>query len=167
MEVASMMRRRGAEVEIVILLDTILPRGRHRNWLKWCYNQAAEIKKGNATKKLVGKLQNSLLGRRVRSRSARETINVDEAFELRQAAFYQAIGTWETNNLMSDFPVILFRASKHSWGSHIELDEDYGWRHYLRGPLRVLHVSGDHLGIIRAPNVAELGRNAQKCLRAK
>ena len=171
-EVASRLRQQGAEVELVMLLDTMLPRGIHRNWLKWVTMQAADLARGNPAAVLSGKL--SRLRERLGGRPARAapgaaaggaTRSVDEAFELRQQAFYQAIGTWDTGRLVSDFDVVLFRATEHAWGRHVEFDEDYGWRHFLARPLRIVQVAGDHLGIIQPPQVAELGRVAQQSLR--
>jgi thioesterase domain-containing protein len=171
-EVASRLRQRGAEVELVMLLDTMLPRGIHRNWLKWVALQAADLARGNPAAVLAGKfarLRERLGGRPVGpapgAAAGGATRSVDEAFELRQQAFYQAIGTWDTGRLVSDFDVVLFRATEHAWGRHVEFDEDYGWRHFLARPLRIVQVAGDHLGIIQPPQVAELGRVAQQSLR--
>jgi thioesterase domain-containing protein len=93
--------------------------------------------------------------------------DVNRAFELRQAAFYQAMGAWNTRSLVSDFEVVLFRAGEQSWGEHIDFEHDYGWRHYVKGPLHVVPVSGDHLGIIKPPNVSKLAQQAQQYLNRK
>jgi thioesterase domain-containing protein/acyl carrier protein len=168
-EVASKLRRQSAEVECVMLLDTVLPHGVHKNWLKWGYLQVADLGKGNPVAVLGNKLS-KLWGRLVRRRArgvqgAGTTLSVEEAFEVRQQALYQAIGTWDAKRLLSDFEVILFRASGNFWGEHVEFEEDYGWCRFLGRPLRIVHVAGDHLGIIQPPQVADLGRIAQQFLR--
>ena len=170
MEVASRMRKRGADVDLVILLDTMLPQGIHSNWLKWVRTQAVEIRKGNGPKvlrKVMSKLRDKVIGQFTVATDRWAAPNVNRAFELRQAAFYQAMGAWNTQGLVSDFEVVLFRATEQSWGEHIEFEHDYGWRHYVKGPLRVVPVSGDHLGIIKPPNVSKLAQQAQKYLNRK
>lgn len=169
MEVASMMRRRGAEVEVVILLDTILPRGVRRNWVKWGARQALQILGGNGKETLSQKL--TKLQAQVRRRFAKDAtrapdLSIDDAFVMRQRAFYEATGTWQTEDLVSDFDVVLFRASdQRNWGSHIELDDDYGWHQLVAGRLSVERVPGSHLGIIQTPYVADLGKTAQRYLQ--
>ena len=166
MEVASMLRRRGAEVELVMLLDTILPSGMRRNWARWARNKLVEIGKGRGgllLRDTLARLRNRLAGRPANAGDGKPE-SVDKAFELRQAAFFQAINSWNTERLSADFDVVLFRASDHSWGTHVEFAEDYGWRHYVRDRLRVVPVAGNHLGIIQPPNVAELGQKARQLL---
>ena len=170
MEVASRLRKRGAEVDLVILLDTILPQGVHSNWGKWLRTQAAEIQKGNGAKVLrtgMSKLKDKAIRRFPLAAGRTAEPSMEQAFELRQAAFYQAIGTWDTQGLVSDFQVVLFRAAEQSWGEHVAFEEDYGWRHHLKGSLQVVPVPGDHLGIIKPPNVSELARKAQQYLVRK
>lgn len=169
MEVASRMRRAGADVEWAVLLDTILPRGLHRSWLKWSYRQAAEIVHDrNWTEHLRGKLaklEAKVLQRWRKSAQRREPLSVSEAFAIKQLAFYEAIGSWHSDELVSDFRVVLFRASNHSgWGSDVQFDEDYGWRHHVTGDLSVVPVEGDHLGIIQPPHVGDLGAKARDIL---
>jgi amino acid adenylation domain-containing protein len=164
-EVASLMRKRGAEVDLVILLDAFLPQALRPNWLKWCRIQAAEIQKGNLAKvlqKLASKARAKLAKKLEGPR--RSAMTVDEVFNIRQAAFYQAIASWDARSLTTDFNVVLFRASEQLWGAHVEAEADYGWRHYVTGPLRVEPATGDHLGIIKPPNVTELARIAQQYL---
>ena len=48
LELASHMRERGAEVDAVILLDTLLPQGYRRNWFKWLSHRSAEMLDGHA-----------------------------------------------------------------------------------------------------------------------
>lgn len=171
MEVASLMRKRGAKVDLVILLDAFLPQALHANWLKWGRKQLSEIKEGHAVKvfqnvatKVRAKLAKKFEGPRSPGTA---TLSANEAFNLRQAAFYQAIASWDGRNLSTDFNVVLFRASEQLWGEHIEPEADYGWCRYVTGQLRVERATGDHLGIIKPPNVAELTRIAQQYLNRK
>jgi amino acid adenylation domain-containing protein len=167
LEVASMMRREGADVELVALLDTLSPRGIRRNWVKWAYRRAGQLVRGEAPRKLLrelSKFQDRLVARGWIPGTRDPAHVAEEAFELKQDAYYAAIGTWKTRALIADFKVILFRARDQDWGPQDELDDDYGWHHYLSEPPTVVAVSGDHLGILKSPHVADLGRKVQEHL---
>jgi amino acid adenylation domain-containing protein len=165
MEVASRLRQSGETVEVVLLLDTLLPRGVRRRWGKWARNAAAEIARGGAGRVLRSaitgirkRLLGSPAGNGGKARSA------EEAFDLRREAFYQAIGSWRADHLTLDFDVVLFRAEDVFWRPHIEFDQDYGWGRDLGSRLRVVPVPGDHLGILEPPNVTPLAQKARQVL---
>jgi amino acid adenylation domain-containing protein len=167
MEVASRMRKHGAEVDVVLLLDTILPQWVRSNWLKWFRVQAVEVQKGNGSKvvgHVLSRLRDKLIDRLGTNTGRRSEVSADRAFELRQAAFYEAMGVWNTRGLVSDFDVVLFRASESEMGEHIEFEPDYGWRHHVTGRLQVVPIPGDHLGIIKPPNVSALVLKARQYL---
>ena len=44
------------------------------------------------------------------------------------------------------------------------IDPDLGWRRLLRGQLEIRDLPGNHLGILRDPNVAELAAVLRRCL---
>jgi thioesterase domain-containing protein/acyl carrier protein len=168
-EVASLMRKRGAEVDLVILLDAFLPQALHAKWLRWGRKQLSEIEKGNAAKvfrNAASKVRVKLASKFKNHRTS-TTVTANEAFSLRQAAFYQAIASWDGRNLSTDFDVVLFRASEHLWGEHIEPEADYGWGRYVTGGLHVERATGDHLGIIKPPNVAGLTCVARQYLNPR
>jgi thioesterase domain-containing protein len=166
MEVASMMRRAGAPVEAVILLDTILPGAMRRSWARWCFSQLAQVARGE----LKTVLRRNLAKVRIRLGSGRTggdgdaLAQVDQAFARRQDALYDAIGTWQTKELFSDFDVILFRTVDGAWGDHVDVEADYGWGPLVTGRLEVVRAPGDHLGIIAPPGVAALGATARDFL---
>jgi thioesterase domain-containing protein len=169
MELASKLRRRGEQVDLVFLLDTILPEGRHRNWLKWFSRQVAEFMAGQGRAKLqrlYASLRDRILKRPPQPGLQRSVGHVDEAFRnQRGAVFFQASRQWKPHSSIADFPVVLFQASNHFMsGQDIELDPDYGWRRYLGEWLSIIDVSGGHISIIEPPNVADLGRKARRYL---
>jgi amino acid adenylation domain-containing protein len=168
-EVASLMRKRGAEVDLVILLDAFLPQALHAKWLRWGRKQLAEIEKGNAAKVFqnVASKVRVKLASKLKNHRTFTTVTANEAFSLRQAAFYQAIASWDGRDLSTDFDVVLFRASEQLWGEHIEPESDYGWGRYVTGGLHVERATGDHLGIIKPPNVADLTRVARQYLNPR
>jgi thioesterase domain-containing protein/acyl carrier protein len=169
LELASKLRARGDQVELVFILDTWLPQGIHRNWAKWFSRQVVEIMTGNGRTKLhrlYTKLRDRIV-RRPPEPGARNRVKyIDEAFaDRRGAAFFEASKQWTAHQFVADFPVVLFRGSdRASWGEHTEFDEDYGWRRYLGDRLSIVNVTGDHLSIMRPPSVAELGRKARQFL---
>jgi amino acid adenylation domain-containing protein len=168
-ELASKMRKSGAEVELVFLLDAVLPQGQRINWAKWFSYQAAEIIKGNARKKirrLFARLRDRIIGRGSQSTKQYRRKFVDEAFASRQeAALLQAAENWRAHQSTYDFRTVLFRASDNSmWGSYSDFDEDYGWRRYLGDRLSIVNVVGGHCSIIEPPNVTELGLKARQFL---
>jgi thioesterase domain-containing protein len=167
LEVASMMRRDGEQVELVALLDTLSPRGIRRNWVKWVYRRVSQVISGDAPRKILrelSKVQDRLVARGWLPGTRDPARVVNDAHALKQAAYFAAIGTWKARRLVTDFKVILFRASDQYWGPQDELDDDYGWHHYLTGPLSVVNVSGEHLGILENPHVANLGRRVLESL---
>jgi len=169
MEVAARIRARGGAVDLVILFDTWLPQGIHRNWRKWVLQQAVQGMDAYARRKLRSLLED------VRKRFAKIRLppatqkhsrKVDHAVVLRSAAFVQAIRKWRAHHLVFDFRVLLFRASDRSiWGPHIEFDEDYGWRRYLSGSLSIVDVPGNHTSIMEPPRCTLLGSLTRQHLR--
>jgi thioesterase domain-containing protein len=160
MELASKMRRNGADVDVVMLFDTWLPEAIHHRWLKWLSLQAATIGRGHAWPMLVRLLT------RLRTRLATNRLNnVDNIRVLREAAFVHSIKKWRADQRDFDFRVLLFRASdRREWGPHVEVDADYGWRRYLGERISIVDVDGDHLSMLKQPNVVALGRKAQQYL---
>ena len=127
----------------------------------WEKGNAAKVFR-NAASKVRVKLASKFKNHRTST-----TVTANEAFSLRQAAFYQAIASWDGRNLSTDFDVVLFRASEHLWGEHIEPEADYGWGRYVTGGLHVERATGDHLGIIKPPNVAGLTCVARQYLNPR
>ena len=168
-ELATRLRGRGEDVDLVMLLDTVLAQGQHRNWAKWFYHQGAEIMKGNAPRKLrslVARLLANIGKSQPRSATQGRTTHADEEIAARQiVAFRQAARRWQPNPTAVDLRVVLFRAlDKSRWRPFIDLDEDYGWRRYLGDRLSIVKVTGAHRNIIESPNVSELGRKARQYL---
>jgi len=168
-ELASRMRKRGAQVDLVFLLDSVLPEATHFNWTKWVTYQLMDILKGKFRKKLVKLLEKlrirtaagqSHTGIPIRARDIDKFIAIG-----RGEAFDQAARNWQHLLLTPDFEAILFRASDRSmWGRYKNLDEDYGWHRYFGDQLKIVDVAGGHMSMLEPPNVTALGRAAQKYL---
>jgi amino acid adenylation domain-containing protein len=166
-EVASQLRKSGADVDLVILLDTILPQGVRRNWSKWALAQLVAVARGDAINRIrsiSGKLRRRIPGSESRVDGIRrEETDTTEAYQMRQMALFNAIRKWDSGDLLTDFNVVLFQGTDRSnWGSFMSFEDDYGWRRLLQGPLQVESVAGDHLSMIKSPNVNVLGEKAMK-----
>jgi amino acid adenylation domain-containing protein len=171
MELASRMRARGEEVDIVILIDTMLMEGVHRKWLKLLTHPIASLKSGTAReslRSLAGRLHSHLPGARARAEDESRMTQLDRADALRRLALFQATKRWNAERLITDFRVMLLHGMDHaSWGPHITFDDDYGWRRHLRGPFEVHHVAGNHETIIESPYVEDLGGIVLSRMRSK
>jgi malonyl CoA-acyl carrier protein transacylase/thioesterase domain-containing protein len=176
-ELASKMRECGDQVELVFLLDTLLPEGRQRNWRKWILRQLVEVTTGRYRAKfhhVYTKLRQRLVGlapvlsvlNRPQSVDG-EFLQSGGDFVLRRTAlFSRAAEQWQLRKLNIDFPVILFQASDHTWwGYDFDYAEDYGWRRYLGDRLSIVPVTGGHVTIVRAPFVSSIGQLGQRYLR--
>jgi thioesterase domain-containing protein len=42
---------------------------------------------------------------------------------------------------------------------------DFGWSRWVEGPVTVIEIAGDHLDVLRAPMVSELGARLREVLR--
>jgi len=169
MELAARLRRRGARVDVVFLLDTLLPHAQHRDWFRWIAYHALDVLRGNGAiklRRLLSRLRDGKRGNGTHARSGKLARYVDGEFAVRQeAAFIQASRTWRAQLSEYDFRVVLFRATdtKFSWGP-VRLDDDYGWCRYVGDWLSIVDVAGGHRSILDQPNVVELGRKAQQYL---
>ena len=169
-ELASKMRKRGAAVDVVFLLDAILPEATRINWIKWVTYQVSEVLKGKGRKKLsklLAKFGIGIAGRQSQPGVPIRANYIDKAFAIgRDRAFDHAAKEWQQRSIFNDFKVILFRASDRStWGEFREFDDDYGWRRHFGDQLSFIDVIGGHQSIIEPPYVTETGGKAREYLK--
>jgi thioesterase domain-containing protein len=151
------------------MLDALSPRASRRNWAKWARRRATQLVTSEGRQWLLHKLsevRDKLVARLSAAGVRSGGHTAEEAHAIKQAAFYEAIGGWSADGVNADFAVVLFRAADQNWDPSFEFERDYGWGRYLRRPPTVIDVPGDHLGILKAPHVAELGRRVREQLRA-
>jgi phthiocerol/phenolphthiocerol synthesis type-I polyketide synthase E len=167
MEVASSLFSRGNEVDLVYLLDAVLPQARHRNWRRWFVYQSAEVMHGKGTdkfRKLWAGLRSGIVSRGLKA-VIPGAADGGSFPVVQEAAFFHTAQKWRGQHLVGDFKVILFRASDRSvWGPYTDFDEDCGWRRYVGDRLSIFDAVGGHRSILDRPNVTELGRIAQRFL---
>lgn len=171
-EAASLLRRRGKEVQSVVILDTALAHGMRRNWGRWLADKAGRLAAGELTNgvSLSGLARRGLSSTVHRRTGAPANADFDakalDLDELKQRAFGDALRQWQPVGLITDFKVILYRAiDEIRQLPQIQFDEDYGWRRMLSGTFIVEDVPGSHLTMVRPPYVDALARSISGHLR--
>lgn len=165
-EVASLLRARGDDVALVVLLDSLLPSARRRSWLQWARNrwdagldvEWARTRALRALQRVWGRLRRS-----ERSTTSRETPHDVEA--LREQLYLEAIEAWDRQpQAPYDGRVLVVRAAQRHEDASDVVAPDLGWRARVRGPLEVVEVPGDHLGIVRGPSAIQVADEIRRRL---
>jgi thioesterase domain-containing protein len=169
MALASRMRQRGDQVELVFLFDTMLPEGRKRMWSRRVRRKLAKLATLLRQRKIAeiyAELRRRIVARSSEAAPSGQHESFNQEFVRRQrASFVEAAKHWQGKRMQVDFPVVLFRAiHQDMWGADYRLTEDYGWRRYTGDWLSIVRVDGGHISIIQAPNVAGLSREARRYL---
>jgi len=149
-ETAQILRKKGAEVSVVILFDTILPSGIRRN--------------------LNGKLRqfvkNSLrLIKRTYVSVRKKELAVSDMAYFRERAYIKAMEACKLSGEYYSGQVILFKAKEKIWGPGVSLKDDYGWGEVLKNNMFVHEMEGDHIRIIKKPNVSTLANQLKAYLK--
>lgn len=165
-ELAAAMRARGDQVEIVMLLDTVLAQGQTRNWGRWLVYRLQRLLSGKSLGRVLRRL--SAAASAAAAPPGSKPVSTSEALTQRQTeAFRRVARKWQPNLRAVDFPVVLFRAMDPSrWAPYVDLKPDYGWGQYVGDRLRIVDVPGVHLKIVEPPNVTELGGKARVLMQA-
>lgn len=142
-ETARILKEKGAEVSIVILLDTILPSSIQRSM----FSKLRKVVKSCLIK-----------GKRLYKSVQNKEPQLSEVVGLREKAYRQAMEIYDVDGKYYDGPVILIKAKEQHWGGGVSLKDDYGWGAVINGDVTIYEIEGDHLGIIKKPNVLELAR---------
>jgi amino acid adenylation domain-containing protein len=158
MEVARRLVAEGAEVERVVLLDTMLPDSyRRRLWRA----VAGRAKRGVTA--LLRQARRTLGGARRDARPGSELpLQLDPAFA---RACESATRAWTKTLGPVTWPVTLVRATDSSaWGRGYVFESDHGWGRLVGPALEIVEQRGDHLGILRPGSVEELGTKLRRIL---
>jgi amino acid adenylation domain-containing protein len=158
-EVARLLREAGEEVRLLALLDPILPSSVHANRKE----QFQRFLKAEAIWNLGAKVARKVVGQGQRfvqpdaaGGGGQEATDAEKLGELRDAAYDSAMGTWEKTAPAYSGDAILFRATDISRYPGLTIDNDLGWRRLIRGKFERFDLHGDHLGILKTPNVYKL-----------
>jgi len=168
-EVAQQLVRDGEEVALVAILDTMLPSALRRDWGRWMAEKVRRARSqgfGHLVRAVARKLGfGSSSG--VEEARAKHDLEPGDAGALKLAAVRDRIYSEATRR----YPVrpyggsaLLVRATERSFFDSDVSDPTYGWGSVV-GHLDACDIDGDHLSILREPNVAELARQLLPRLR--
>jgi len=143
-EIAQKLTRRGADIPVLVLLDSVLP-------------SAVKVK---AHRRVINLLKSgvSWLGNREMQKSdSLPDLTYEEMSKLR-GRYYWELGK-RYKPLSYSGPTILVRAtSSKLFGTGYITDETLGWADLVADNLSIVRINGTHTGILEPPHVEELAK---------
>lgn len=141
-ETAQQLIRRGEDVPLLVLLDSVLPGG---------------VKAG-AYRHVVNLIKNAV---------SKPELDKSVLEDQKEQLSYEDMGTfrseyyWALSKKYSPLPyagtVLLIRATAEElFGRGYTLDEQLGWQDLVTGRLETIRLEGTHTGILQQPHVSEL-----------
>ena len=129
LEIADQLQKKGKVIDSVFMLDTLFAGSMKRRWLY----------------KLLSRIKSACLSGICK-------------FQMKQNhQFQQAIDNTSLHKINYDGPITLIKAKKKiGYGMGVKFEEDYGWKHVLGRDIGVFEAEGDHLGIIKENNAAQV-----------
>jgi amino acid adenylation domain-containing protein len=135
-EVAQRLRAMGEEVELLALLDSILPRGWTRSPIRSALDRARSL----------------VLGKRAAAAAQDEGPAIDRALlDRRESIYLRAIEAYDPQIQSYPGSALLFRALDRANGAGVTIDPWCGWRNVIEGGIETVDVPGDHLEMLREP----------------
>jgi len=159
--------RAGERVDLVLLLDTMLPGARRRRWGRWAVEKLVRLgKKGMSGLLRDAGGQEAQAPDKPGKAAEPEADEIDAEArrhaEIREAIYGEAMRRYQATPYPG--PVLLARAQEKSFFASDIADETYGWGD-LVARLATCDVPGDHIGILHEPNVAILAHQLRRHLR--
>ena len=143
-EVAQQLTRRGADVRLVGLVDSLLPSAVRPRM----YRRVVDFLRSNM----------ELLRSEIDAEDGRATggrLSYDEMRRYR-GKYYWTLGKGYAAEAY-DGPVVLFRAKAEKLvGPGFIAEEDMGWGSLVRGWFDIVDMEGSHMGLLTKPHVAQL-----------
>ncbi len=148
-EVAKLLKQKNKEVGAVILLDTILRKGKQVNWL---INHSLVF-----LRPIIQFFQNTFMRKTDKQSMTSNSGNdhkIQSAINTRETVLLQGIDYYENSKISAfDGDIILLKAmDKSKYARHVKFLHDYGWSHHVTGKVIVYQIPGDHLGILKGDN---------------
>lgn len=163
-EVAQQLVDAGEEVAFLAMLDSMLPRALKRDWVRWAWEHLRQVRQRGwrePTRKVWRRLKGD------RSNATHLATPVDESerlAEIRQTIYKKATRRYVPRPYGSF--AMLVRAEDKGFFESDVADPTYGWG-ALVPQLRTCDVPGDHLSILKKPNVAILAKQLHLHLHAR
>lgn len=173
LEAAILLEQEGDPVELVTMIDTIVPSGIRRNPLKYVAEQARTVRQEGVRAQL-GKVRAKLQERieKTTSRTADpdpeslSELSDAEISDLREKAYIQAMQAYRGHRRFKG-RVLLVKAEDADWGPGIELLPDHGLSEFVDGALDLESAPGDHLGVIGPENAGRVGEFVRQRLAGR
>ena len=141
-ELAQQLTRRGADVPLVVLLDSVLP-------------NAITVK---THKKIFLALKGgfSKLGsQKTRQSDSTSVLTPEMMGKLRGKYYWELVKRYQPRPYSN--PTVLIRATRSKlFGEGYIVDENLGWAELVKDKLTVVRIAGTHTGILEKPHVNEL-----------
>ncbi len=157
-EMARQLSVAGAEVPVLALFDTNLPRARLRGSRQWLARKARAV--GSRPWSLIKKLFRRLNGATPRNAQA-----TDQFDALRLGAYRRALHAFDKSARHYPGPAILYRAFEPGHRTDQIFSPDRGWANLVRGGLTFHDYTAQHLELLRSPIVDDLAHQLSRHLK--
>ena len=151
-EIAQQLSRRGADIPLLVLLDSVLP-------------NAVKVR---AHRRVINLLKSgvSWLGNReMQTSDTRSDLTYEEMSNLRGQYYWELGKRYKPSSYSGT--AILFRAtSSKLFGTGYIDDETLGWSNLIADNLSIVRINGTHTGILEQPHVAELANVIDRRMEA-
>jgi len=162
-EVSRLFALEGVSVELTVMLDSLLPSARKRNYRRWIPYKIKELvlSRGDLVWKKITRQSNS------------GTQNRIEAILARRGEIYLAAAKRFDKGPRQSMaqPVLLIKAAEECKIPGYVFTEDYNWGDRCDGPFFVEENEGKHLDLLKSPYVEQTGKiiknKIEKLLSAK
>ena len=151
-EIAQQLLASGEHVECLAMLDSMLPRALRRNWVRWALEHAARARRVG-WRSMAARIAHRFKRSAGSDRGEASTDENARLEEIRQAIYREATARYSPRPYAG--AALLVRATDPGFFKSDIADRSYGWGR-LVSDLRFADVNGDHLSILRTPNVQSL-----------
>jgi amino acid adenylation domain-containing protein len=163
-EMAQQLLAQGEEVGFLAILDSMLPTALKRDWTQWTLAQVRRVREQGLSFVAQGLARR--LGWKTGEASERPAMDPAEAEarrldDIRARAYKAAELRYAPRPYRG--PAILVRAQEKRFQDSDVADRTYGWG-ALSPRLETCDVPGDHISILRPPNVTTLARRLRPAL---
>ena len=153
-ELARQLTEEGVNVSLVVMLDSLLPSGIKRNFLKRIGSKIKKIGKLNPGHSLK-RIQIKLLRNNRNQKFHQKIKTAEELSEQRLVVYADAVNRFEKTDSSRSYngKTLLIHAQETIEGKENIINNDYGWKKHLTGNFIIDSAPGDHLGILKPPYV--------------
>ncbi len=143
-EVAKLLSKDGVDINLVVMLDSLLPNARKRKLLKWTWFHFIDILKNGFSP--ISKI----ISKRIKDRSSEENINL--ALDKRLIVYSKAVSMYvKTRHDIYNRKSLLIKANDTISAKGYYFDKYYGWGDYIDTKFLNTEISpGGHLDMLKS-----------------